>query len=65
MFNLEFKLRFLVEDDRTYCKVFSAFDCGRMIIENFEGLNEVDLRESEEDDSSEEKEKTSCRYFHI
>ena len=38
MFQMEFKLRYLVQDDDTTCRVFAIFDCCRVKLGNYEGL---------------------------
>ena len=35
---MEFKLRYLVQDDDSTCRVFAVFDCCRVKLGNYEGL---------------------------
>ena len=67
MFQIEFKLRYLVKDQFTSCRVFSVFDCCRVNLQNMPGLAMgrgvagVDAN----DDYGSEEEDSLCKYFHI
>ena len=41
MFQLEFKLRYLIQDEGTLCRIFAVFDCCRCRIEGMPGLLET------------------------
>ena len=59
MFQLEFKLRYLIQDEGTLARIFAVFDCCRCRIEDMPGLLETgrgvaENLADEEPDSDEE-----------
>ena len=66
MFQIEFKLRYLVKDAFTYCRIFAVFDCCRVNLTNMPGLAMGrGVSNDNDDDYGEEDEESMCKYFHI
>jgi hypothetical protein len=64
VFQLEIKLRYLVKDDNTKCKIMAIYDCCRVELSSMSGLSAgrgggVDISEDEIEGEP------PCRYFHI
>ena len=39
MLQLEYKLRHIAKDIKSLCRIFAIYDCCRVQIENYKGLN--------------------------
>ena len=69
MFQLEFKLRYLVQDALSYGRVFAVFDCCRVQMSNMPGLatgrgaggNDGEEDEESGEESEEESETRATR----
>jgi hypothetical protein len=66
MFQLEFKLRYLIQDEGTLGRVFAVYDCCRCRLENMPGLLETGRGVAENlADEVDSEEEEICKYFHI
>ena len=65
MFQLEFKLRYFVQDALTYARVFAVFDCCRVNISNMPGLATGRGAGGGDGDDGEDWNSDMCKYFHI
>lgn len=66
MFQLEFKLRYLIQDEGTLGRVFAVYDCCRCKLENMPGLLETGRGVAENlADEVDSEEEEICKYFHI
>lgn len=65
MFQLEFKLRYLVQDALSYGRVFAVFDCCRVQMSNMPGLATGRGAGGNEGEEDEESGLDMCKYFHI
>lgn len=63
LFQLEFKLRYLVQDPMSTARVFGMFDCCRVNIQSMPSLCGRGVGGT--DDFDEEHEDSVCKYFHI
>ena len=65
MFQLEFKLRYLIQDEGTLGRVFAVYDCCRCKLENMPGLLETGRGVAENlADEVDSEEEEICKYFH-
>ena len=62
-FTIEFKLRYLVNDDTSSARIFAMFDCCRVPLQGIPAL--CGRGDENEKDFNEEHEDTVCKYFHI
>ena len=62
-FNLEFRLRYIVNDPTSLARIFGMFDCCRVPLSGIPALS--GRGEGGGDDFNEEHEDTVCKYFHI
>ena len=67
MFQIEFKLRYLVKDQFTTCRIFGVFDCCRVNLTNMPGLamGRGVGGDDGNDDNEDDEEDNCCKYFHI
>ena len=65
MFQLEFKLRYFVQDALTFARVFAVFDCCRVNISNMPGLATGRGAGGGGEDDGEDWNSDMCKYFHI
>ena len=63
LFQLEFKLRYLVQDPTTKARIFGMYDCCRVPLQNMPALCGRGVGSTEELDEAHED--TTCKYFHI
>ena len=65
MFQIEFKLRYLVKDQFTTCRVFGVFDCCRVNLTNMPSLAMGrGVGNDGNDEYGDEEEDNACKYFH-
>ena len=64
MFQIEYKLRYLVNDSLSRTRIFAVYDCCRVPLKNMQGLasGRGVGGQDEECDSSEDE---ICKYFHL
>ena len=66
MFQLEFKLRYLVKDQFSTCRIFGVFDCCRVNLTNMPGLAMGrGVGGDDGNDEADTDEEACCKYFHI
>lgn len=64
-FQLELKLRYLISDVDTLCKVFAIYDCCRVDLRDIKGLFAGRGCVNVSDDEDVEEDGKPCKYFHI
>ena len=67
MFQMQYKLRYLVHDIESKGRVFAMFDCCRIMLDKMPGLHEATIGKgvAQREAESEEEEEACNRYFHI
>ena len=65
VYPLETKLRDLVRDEESLCRVCAIYDCCRMRIEDLSGLNALYKGVGQQEDVGGDDEEAPCRYFHV